>query len=183
MSPLESKRLAVLSKFSLESNDLGKTAMMKFLYLLQEVYGVSLKYDFEIYTYGPYSAEVMGDIDFAWHNEIISVETCHYPTGVGYLLRPTEQAKETVKSERTFIEKNKGSIDSIITNFGSKTAKELELITTIIYIYKQYLKNNWNISNNEISNNVREIKPHFSLEEVKKEYQNLENLKVFSLAS
>ena len=44
--------------------DLGKTAIMKFMFMLQQVYKVPLGYDFKIYTYGPYSSEVMDDMDF-----------------------------------------------------------------------------------------------------------------------
>ena len=185
MTTLENKRLAILSSFSqgLKEGGIGKTAMMKFIYLLQEVYGVSLQYDFEIYTYGPYSSEVMGDIDFASHNEIISLEVYQYPSGRGYLLKPAKEAKKAVQTEHAFIEKNKESIDAIITHFGKRTAKDLELITTIIYLYKQCLKNSWSTSISDLSSDVQEIKPHFGIDEIKEEYRALESLQIFSLVS
>ena len=42
---------------------MGKTAVMKAMFMLQQVKGLSLGCDFSIYTYGPYAAEIMEDID------------------------------------------------------------------------------------------------------------------------
>ena len=42
---------------------MGKTAVMKAMFMLQQVKGISLGCDFSIYTYGPYAAEIMEDID------------------------------------------------------------------------------------------------------------------------
>lgn len=42
----------------------GKTALQKFIYLLQELYNVKIGYDFSLYTYGPFSSELLSDLDF-----------------------------------------------------------------------------------------------------------------------
>ena len=41
---------------------LGRTALMKFLYFLQQVRGVDLGYNFTLYTYGPFDAAVLEDL-------------------------------------------------------------------------------------------------------------------------
>jgi uncharacterized protein YwgA len=41
----------------------GKTSLEKFIYLLQEAYGVDCGYTFELYTYGPFSSDILMDLD------------------------------------------------------------------------------------------------------------------------
>lgn len=72
------KRMGIISEITKKKPRLGKTAIMKYIFLLQKVYNVPLGYDFEIYTYGPYSSEVMEDIDLAKHQDIISMEMVTY---------------------------------------------------------------------------------------------------------
>jgi len=59
-----SKRMGVISSIVKLRPGLGKTAMMKYIFLLQKVYKVPLGYDFEIYTYGPYASE-QGTFEFS----------------------------------------------------------------------------------------------------------------------
>ncbi len=57
------ERLAFITEIAKRDSNIGKTGMMKFLYLLQAVYQVPLAYDFEIYTYGPYCQTVMSELN------------------------------------------------------------------------------------------------------------------------
>ena len=77
MNTLE--RVTVITEIARRDANIGKTAMMKFLYLLQTFFSVPLGYDFEIYTYGPYSQAVMSDIEFAYHNGNIRITPVEYP--------------------------------------------------------------------------------------------------------
>lgn len=171
------KRMAVMSKILEEKPGLGKTAMMKYVFLLQEVYKVPLGYDFEIYTYGPYSSEVMEDIDYARYQNIITIERVVYPTGhTGYNLSPSHNAEKALSEEQDFISEHSQSIKKVVVLFGDKTAKELELITTIIYLHGTYMTNGWQCTLETVSKNVHEIKPHFDIEKIKSEYLDLYNL-------
>src|SRR5688572_11107025 len=67
-----------------ETTRLGKTSLLKLIYLLQEVYGVNLGYRFSLYTYGPYTASVMSDIDYMDGTGILSVE---YNGDIGYSIK------------------------------------------------------------------------------------------------
>ena len=60
-------RLAALVTFveSSPSQVLGRTAIVKLPYLFQELYGVSLGYDFRLYTYGPFDSDVLHDLGSA----------------------------------------------------------------------------------------------------------------------
>lgn len=178
-----SKRMGIISAIVQQKPGLGKTAMMKYIFLLQNVYRVPLGYDFEIYTYGPYSSEVMEDIDFARHQEIIDIERMSYSTGhSGYNLSPSRNLANSVEKEREFISRYKESVAKVIELFGDKTAKDLELATTIIYLCGTYLKNCWPCNLDSISANVHEIKPHFNLETIKTEYRHLDGLSLLPIS-
>ena len=62
-----SNRKNVIIKMLRENPNMGKTAVMKTIYMLQQVKHIDLGCEFSIYTYGPYSADVMEDI-----NELVS---------------------------------------------------------------------------------------------------------------
>ena len=51
-----------------------KTVFMKQAYLLQEVYKVPLGYRFTLYAYGPYSPEVLADLDRAKFRGLVDID-------------------------------------------------------------------------------------------------------------
>lgn len=156
------ERLEVLTGIAQRHPGIGKTAMMKCTYLLQEIEKVPLNYTFEIYTYGPYSSEVMEEIDFARQNGLLDVKWTNYPNGMhGYAI-------SALGAGATPYDKQ---IDSIVGVFGSKTAKELELLSTVLFIHRVYGKNKWEKDKTSICFSVQEIKPRFSREEIEAGYE------------
>jgi uncharacterized protein YwgA len=155
-----------------KERELGKTATMKFLYLLQQVYKIPLGYSFGIYTYGPYSAEVMGDVDFAENIELIRTKFL----SPGYDIDPLDGKEEPLESE---IEE---SIDKMLKIFSKKSPKDLELLTTIIYLYNNYEKNDWNNDIESISIDVKGIKPYFTKNQIKSVYTELQKNDILSMA-
>jgi len=141
---------------------------MKYLFFLQQVYRVPLNYDFKIYTYGPYSSEVMEDLDFAKCQNIISMEAVPFSGHIGYEICAADYAPGD------FTEAYQNEIGEMLSLFGKKTAKELELLATIVYLYHNYKMNHWDCDRETIAKVVHEIKPHFNLETVQAEYDNLQ---------
>ena len=163
------KRFDIIHELAEKKPGLGKTAMMKYLFLLQQIYDMPLGYDFEIYTYGPYASEVMEDINLAKHKNIISMEF----DNIGYAI----SAKD-YQDDKTFSNDFENKINELLQLFGDKTAKDLELSTTIIYLYHNSKMNSWGCDKETIANYVYEIKPHFTLETIQAEYDNLEKNKI-----
>ena len=175
------KRLGLISAITKQKQQpsLGKTAMMKYIFILQQVYKVPIGYDYEIYNYGPYSADVMGDIQLASDFDVIKVVAVDFPNGYsGYELKPTDKTKDSIEKEKDFINLHRNSISEVINNFGDKTVKELELSSTIIYVYSTHSFNNWSTAIDDVSESVKKIKPHFDISVINSEYSNLEKLKV-----
>jgi len=166
------KRISIISEVVSENPNIGKTALMKYIYLLQKVYKLPMEYDYSIYTYGPYSSAVMEDIDFADNMNIINVERELYDNGIsGYCITPSEKAQEIINAESETVQSYKTLIQEMLSHFKNRNAKELELLTTIIYIYSNYKVNNWNLT--EVPSNVHEIKPHFDVKTIESEYEKL----------
>jgi uncharacterized protein YwgA len=175
------KRMGILSKIVTDSPYIGKTAIMKYMYLLQKVYKVPLGYEYSIYTYGPYASDVMGDLDHAEYLGIIDVKREVYDNGIsGYSISDTEEAKDAIEREKETVDAFNDSIQSMLALFRDKTAKELELSTTIIYVYSNFVVNGWTID--EVPGDVHEIKPHFDLQTIKDEYNRLESQGILEMA-
>ena len=153
---------------------LGKTATMKVLFMVQDVKGVRAGYDFSIYTYGPYAAAVMEDIDYLTSCGLVSCSMYSSHTYIGYELnllpRGMEVAPHLSKEELNALED--------VVNFArGKSAKELELYSTIIYIDRFFKKNPNSYSEDAIAKKVHEIKPHFELHKIMSAYRELKEIK------
>ena len=168
------EKVMIIAKIAKEQPNIGKTAMMKCLYLLQTIEKVPLDYSFEIYSYGPYSSDVMSEIDYASQNGYIDVSSIIYPTGqYGYNITCGAKGETPPFEAESMVVEYQTQIDNIVHTFAGKTAKELELLSTIIYTACMYKKNDWNMSQTEICESVKEIKPQFPLDEIEEKYNFL----------
>jgi uncharacterized protein YwgA len=167
------QRELFIAKIAKEHPHIGKTAMMKCLYLLQTVEKVPLDYSFEIYTYGPYASSVMNEIDDAHQNGYIDMSGVSYPSGqFGYDIVCSDKGNAYL-SGSTFIDGYSAQIDNIVNVFAQKSAKELELLSTVVYVVCLHDENNWETTKESICEAVKGIKPHFTYEEIAENYDFL----------
>ncbi len=178
------ERMGIISKIVIASQKrerppvIGKTAIMKYLYILQKVYKLPLGYEYGIYTYGPYASMVMSDINHAEALNIINIGEEDYGDGVrGYSITPAESADEYEKEINSQYE---DAVLQVLKQFADKNAKELELLTTIIYVYSNFKENAWPLE--EVPLDVHQIKPRFSIENITDEYRHLDEIGVLSQA-
>ena len=137
----------------------GKTAFMKMAYLLQELYEVPLGYRFSLYTYGPYSAEVLADLEYAQLRKQVEIEYLGDPQG-GFRITPSEVAGgSNLQNEQ--IVKHSDMLDELVEHFGSFNARELELRTTSIFLWRRTRPRKPEDVNTLIEA-VLQLKPHFS---------------------
>jgi hypothetical protein len=148
--------------------NLGKTAIMKIIFMLQQVKKMNLKYDFEIYTYGPYSSEVTEDVESLIQNQLVDSSMYLYNNYVGYRLSISENGRSALS---VLDESDENKINEILYFVEGKTAKDLELYSTIIYVNNLYVKNSW--VEQDVISNVHEIKPHFSYVKISDAYHKL----------
>ena len=141
------------------SPQFGKTAFMKMAYLLQELYEVPLGYRFSLYTYGPYSAEVLADLEYAKLRKRVEVEYLGDPQG-GFTITPSEVAGESNWQNEPIADYSQ-QLNELVEHFGSFNARELELRTTSIFLWKR-IRPRKPEDVKTLIETVRQLKPHFS---------------------
>src|SRR5262249_27965292 len=94
--PSSDTRAAILARTVQRSRNhqLGRTALMKLTYFLQELEGLRLGFHFTLYTYGPFQSEVLSDLATAISLEYVQEEVVLYPRGYGYRITPGPSADE-----------------------------------------------------------------------------------------
>jgi len=167
------KRMLILAKIASKQPGIGKTAMMKCVYLLQTIEDVPFGYEFEIYTYGPFSSSVTDEIDFARQKGYLSISSTVYPEYVGYNINCGNTGRQALNEENDY--QYDEAIDSILSVFGSKTARELELLSTILFVSCTYVKNSTNSQRNDICDTVSKIKPRFEMREISNGYDFMQS--------
>jgi uncharacterized protein YwgA len=171
-------RMAVIAKLAKEDTSLGRTKLMKYLYILQTVKSVPLGYRFQLYVYGPYDAMVISDLVTAEVWEAVKEELIPYSDGYGYQIRPGDQNKKLLDSAKEFLGKHQKAIEWVVKNFSSFTAAKLELIGTIVWADQEAKRSGTSRTEEELIKLVLEIKPRFLRSEAEEIVKHLKRLKV-----
>ena len=151
--------LAEIAERKKDKVRLGKTSIMKLLYLLQEGYGVKLGYSFSLYTYGPYDSAVMGDIDYASNIGILDVK---YEGDHGYKINLGKPSDIIKTYQEGFKEEYGEFLNALFKHFGQCNAKELELRSTLVLI----ANDNPKVTNKKLIEVLKKVKPRFSDDEI-----------------
>jgi hypothetical protein len=166
------QRLALFSEVAHEVR-LGRTAFMKLCFFLQESRNVPLGYQFSIYSYGPFDSDVLTDLSTAVQMNVLKSTPVYYPSGYGYEYSlGSDESVRTLATE--FLQANRESIRWATTNFGKKTAAELELLSTTLFVAK--FNNPKDVA--ALVSQVQLIKPHFSLDQINRGFKELVSLNV-----
>jgi uncharacterized protein YwgA len=187
MNPAERGRLrlAILSTLVKKAPQKpGRTALMKFAYLLQTVRQVPLGYRFELYNYGPYDSTVLSDLSQAATAKAVKSAIVHYPSGYGYAYSTNETGHAKlcgkVSSE---LAKCEGDIEWVLSEFGTDGASRLELVSTIVFAEREMRRKNQKTLEAELCTRVSRIKPHFTTGIISRAIEELESKGMISLAS
>jgi uncharacterized protein YwgA len=156
------------------SPSLGKTAMQKLIYLVQELQDVPIGYRFQLYNYGPYSSDLAEDLTYVEFLDGIKVD--FDPVQNSYKIHAAKASDFLIGKASDFIAHFRQGIDRIIQEFGNRKVRELELIATAVYA-SRILKELDSYSEERLIEQVREIKPKFSNEEIVEAIKELEGLR------
>lgn len=167
------QRLGLLAEFAKRAR-LGRTAFMKLLFFLQESQGVPLGYQFSLYSYGPFDSDVLADIATAERLNVLKSSTVYYPSGAGYEYSPGPDLKTVKELSGDFLEEHKMKINWVLENFSRKTAAELELLSTVLFVAKY--QNPRTVEG--LVSQVEVIKRHFSQEQIRRGFDELVGLKI-----
>lgn len=142
---------------------LGKTALQKLIYLTKVLCNIGVDYDYGLYIYGPYSHELVSDFEYLTAVGVLKSEFKHYEKYGGYEIRPGDNISEATNRAKDFIARSDKELEEIIKRFGKMSARELELIATILYLNREE-----ELGKTILPERVKSIKPHFSMQEIEK---------------
>lgn len=159
---------------------IGRTALMKFVYFLQTLRGVPLGYRFTLYSYGPYASDVLFDLDYAETLGAVTAETENFSGGYRFKIRPTDAAATLKQKAAAFIRDHERDIDWVLERFGGLTAAELELVSTIIYADRESAPASQTLE--DLTRRVRDVKPHFTGEKILQQARKLQSMSLLQSA-
>lgn len=124
----------------------GKKMLQKLMYLISRR-GVNLDFNYSIHFFGPYSPKLENIIYALESYDKLRIDT----SGTTHTIH-----LGTVEIDGVLESVDQVQVDEVLANFSTKTAYELEAITTIDYVASVLLKQHG--SDQEIINKVRQIK-------------------------
>ncbi len=157
------RRLGVILRLVEQSpqGTLGRTAIVKLLYLLQEVRGVPLGYDFRLYTYGPFDSDVLNDLETGQSFQALHIRTVLYHSGYGYDVKAGSKAAAVKECVADWLASHESELAWAVKNFAGRSASELEIIATIVYVAREFAKQKKRHTLADLAQRVREVKPRF----------------------
>ena len=158
----------------------GKTALQKLIFLLQTVYKIDCDYDFSLYSYGPFDAEILNDLDIVEHWGAVLVK--NIKTGIGgyqILLTNNQDIQHTIREKAdAFLNdsKTQRALDELIKTYGKMTARDLELRATTVYVAQELeTTEESRCTEDGVTELVSEIKPRFPVSEIRSVVQELQS--------
>lgn len=171
-------RLALMSKLT-GTRSLGRTAIMKMLFFLQEFSGVVLDYQFSLYSYGPFDSEVLADIATVERIGAVKSTPVFYHSGNGFQYSRAAGAERLEALADEFLQQYSDKISWCLQSFGTKSASELELLSTLFFVAKFHKPKDVD----QLIEQVKLIKPHFSKEQIRNGFIELTELNVLRVAA
>ena len=165
---------AVVKKLRPKSPQLGKTVLQKIVYLLQALAGVQAGYRFRFYTYGPFSVELLQDLDLVEGLEGVKINRVVSLTG-GFDIEPGENAEGLIRKANSLLEKQGANdkISRIVGDFGDLPARDLELRATVVYVVRDLQRREESLEKSRVMELVENLKPRFEKHEIEESISDL----------
>lgn len=155
------------------SRQFGKTSLQKMIYLLQELNEVPTNYQFSLYTHGPFTAQLLGDLDLV--EALGAVKVQYVVSGYGgYQISPGSEWKVIRDKDAQFLKENKDAIDRVVDEFGAFSAKDLELRSTIVYLDRDVKRSKKDLDRDNFIGLVKNVKPRFTEDAIAQALEELE---------
>jgi uncharacterized protein YwgA len=133
------------------NKNIGRTLIQKLMFLLNRQEVVDLNYT--LYHYGPFSNELSAVLDETAARGIIN-ETWQDGSGYDISLLGTYRSHPGI---------NKKCIEEVVKQYGNYSAGDISIIATALF-----LKDKYNVHNDELIELVNKVKPNYSIADIKK---------------
>ncbi len=148
--------LAVIDALHRHGSWTGKTHVQKALSLLRDEGRVPVPFQFVLYKHGPYTFDLIGELEQMQSYGAIAVEP--NVQGYGVVLRESEMAKFAQTQAPLSPEEFQG-IEAVCKFVGSRNVAELERLATALWIRRHE-----GVTNQaDVAKRLHELKPHVSI--------------------
>jgi len=147
---------------------LGKKAAQKYIHILSSLSGMNVGYEFSFYTYGPFSRELASDLDILGAAKAINVQ--YNAADNAYSITSSETTNAVAQALSPAI---KVEADRIWSIFSGRTAKQLELISTALFVSDE---EGLSMTSSEMTSRIQALKPKYSANEIRAAQTELEPL-------
>ncbi|MDG6250260.1 hypothetical protein, partial [Methanocalculus sp.] len=148
----------------------GETHIQKAIYFIQEMMGVPLGFDYTIYKHGPFSFDLSDELRDLRADSLLEWEVRPEPYGNSLKLAP--MSLEIVKKIPQTISRYGPAISFIAEEFGSKGVKDLEKISTALYVTMNPAEN----GSYSRAQRIHELKPHISVTEAESALNDIDEM-------
>ncbi|AZO95858.1 hypothetical protein GM661_12520 [Iocasia frigidifontis] len=155
---------------------LSKMFLQKMVFLLQALYSFPTAYEFKLYTYGPYSIELINDLDYLFATDFLVIDYIQEGEYIGSSITPGIKYSKVISCDEESIAKYREKISLVIDLFGNYTEKELELRAALVFL----LNESQDLSITRLVEKVQEKKPYFTKEEIKNAYNDLIDMDILN---
>jgi hypothetical protein len=135
----------------------GETNIQKTAYLLQELAGVPLGFEFILYKHGPYSFDLTDELTGLRADSVLELKTIDSRYGPRYIDGTVAEAVRT-RFPKT-IERHRRAISALAGALGDMGVAELERISTAYLVKSRFPALR---SAEDRANKLCELKPHVS---------------------
>jgi uncharacterized protein len=143
----------------------GKKKFQKLVHMAQELVGSPFGFRFQFYTYGAFSSELASDIELLGSWKAIKIDFDRDANAYNISLGPA--AEEIAGRGKIEDAQLRSNIDRFLDYFSKKAPKELELISTFVFVEKsERPQNGW--TDDVWISRVLELKPKFSRADAEK---------------
>ncbi len=163
--------LSLIEKLKASGSWGGETHIQKATYLLQEVLGVDMGFEFILYKHGPYSFELSDELKSMRADGFLALaQTPPY----GATLKKGEMGEVLLEDYGKIVSKQEGTINFIANHLGNMGVLKLEKLTTAVFIKKEKSE----ADDVVLAECINEEKPHISIEEASQAIKEAEKLMV-----
>lgn len=151
----------------------GETHLQKSVYLLQELAGVELDFDFVLYKHGPFSFDFRDELGVMRARAVIERRPQSPPYGP--TLHPTPTGQRTAERHEEVVGEVRDRIEYIAWRLGDKDVAELERIATAYFVTDEE-----GLEDNNVQERVErlvELKPHVSPEEARRAVEFVDEMR------
>lgn len=157
----------------LKNNKLGRKAFQKIVHLSNSIGGIPTGYSFSYYIYGPFSRELSSDLELAEMAGILS-STQDSTTG-SYDIKAGELAHVAEKNASGYLAEQERNLNRILNSFGDKSAKSLELYSTLVFV--ELAEANLKGNTDALVKRINSLKPKYSELEIRSAIDFIEKFK------